>query len=273
MFLEIVFYTLIAGMVGTGLGGVVGGLFKKKTNKLTSLLLSFAGGIMLSIVCFDLLTSSIENSNIFIAVIVTAFSVGVVYLLNLFIDNYSKKRSTHIDECHPKTHDDLDELIHSEGLVEARKAENVKKSLLNAGILMVFVIALHNFPEGLSIGSSYAHSEKTGIILAVIIAIHNIPEGMAISVPLICGGMKRYKAIITTAICGLPTTIGAICGYLLGGISDLGLGISLALASGAMIYVVLGEIFPQSILMYRSKAPAFTAIGGILIGVLLIYVI
>ena len=96
---------------------------------------------------------------------------------------------------------------------------------------------------------------------------------MAIVVPLISGGMNRLKAVLLTALSGFPTMIGAVLGYLLGGIGDMGLAISLALASGAMLYVVFGEIIPQSILMYKSKLPAFFIMFGILLGVLLIYAI
>ena len=66
---------------------------------------------------------------------------------------------------------------------------------------------------------------------------------------------------------------GVLLQYGFGGIGDMGLAISLALASGAMLYVVFGEIIPQSILMYKSKLPAFFIMFGILLGVLLIYAI
>jgi ZIP family zinc transporter len=66
--------------------------------------------------------------------------------------------------------------------------------------------------------------------------------------------------------------LGALLGYLLGEIGPLGLALSLGFASGAMLYVVFGEILPQSILMYHSKAPAFSAIIGILVGILIIFV-
>ena len=65
--------------------------------------------------------------------------------------------------------------------------------------------------------------------------------------------------------------IGAILGYLVGDIGNIGLMLSLSLASGAMLYVVFGEILPQSILMYKSKLPSFALIIGMLLGLLLIY--
>ena len=109
----------------------------------------------------------------------------------------------------------------------------------------------------------------TMMVLAV--TLHNIPEGMAVSVPLINGGMSRVRAVAATAACGLPTVLGAWLGYWLGDIGPLGLSLSLGFASGAMLYVVFGEIIPQSVLMYRSKLPTFFVIVGILLGLLIIY--
>ena len=112
---------------------------------------------------------------------------------------------------------------------------------------------------------------SAALILAVLIGLHNIPEGMAVSVPLISGGMPKTKAVLLTALSGVPTIIGALLGYLIGDIGAMGLAMSLGFASGAMLYVVFGEILPQAILMYHSKLPAFSAIVGMLVGVLIIF--
>ena len=140
---------------------------------------------------------------------------------------------------------------------------------------MASAIALHNVPEGMTIGASYASNEgalgNAALVLAILIGLHNIPEGMAVSVPLISGGMARWKAVLITASTGIPTILGALLGYALGEIGPIGLTLSLGFASGAMLYVVFGEILPQSYLMYHSKLPAFSAIAGILVGLLIIF--
>jgi ZIP family zinc transporter len=112
---------------------------------------------------------------------------------------------------------------------------------------------------------------NAALVLAVLIGLHNIPEGMAVSVPLISGGMPKWRAVVLTACSGIPTVLGALLGYMLGEIGPMGLTMSLGFASGAMLYVVFGEILPQSILMYHSKLPAFSAIAGILVGLLIIF--
>ena len=268
--------TAIAGVGGTGLGGLVGALLGRDSNRTVSLLLSFAGGVMLSVVCFDLIVEAINtNTGIFTSILAIAFGVAVTFLLNYWIDRKTNPEIPHIDEKHPKTADHLNELIHSDHL-EYHQSKNDKKiSLFIAGIVMACAIALHNIPEGMTIGASYASDNGVmggaALVLAVLIGLHNIPEGMAVSVPLISGGMKKAKAVLVTASTGIPTIIGALMGYVIGEIGPLGLTLSLGFASGAMLYVVFGEILPQAILMYHSKLPAFSTIVGMLVGLLIIF--
>ena len=269
--------TALAGIGGTGLGGIIGALFKKDSNKTASLLLSFAAGVMVAIVCFDLILSALETkTGVYTVCSGIAAGVGIVYLLNLFIDKTTNHEVSHIDKSHPETADDLDEIIHSNHLsVHIRKHDD-RVSLFVAGVIMACAIALHNLPEGMTIGASYANSNGlmhgSALVLAVLIGLHNIPEGLAIAVPLINGGVKRRMAILVTALTGAPTIVGALLGYWLGDIGPLGLALSLSFASGAMLYVVFGEILPQSILMYRSKLPAFFVIIGMLLGLIVIHV-
>ena len=268
--------TAIAGVLGTGLGGLIGALLQKDSNRTVSLLLSFAGGVMLSVVCFDLAVEAIETgAGIFTVIAAITLGVAITYILNYLIDRKTAPELPHIDENHPKTADDLDELIHSDHLEHHYAQHDNKLSLFVAGLVMACAIALHNVPEGMTIGASYASNNSVmgsaALILAVLIGLHNIPEGMAMSVPLISGGMARWKAVLITACSGIPTILGALLGYLLGEIGPMGLTLSLGFASGAMLYVVFGEILPQSILMYHSKLPAFSAIFGMLTGLFIIF--
>ena len=274
--MTLILTTAIAGVAGTGLGGLIGALLQKDSNRTVSLLLSFAGGVMLSVVCFDLAVEAIEtNVGIYTVIGSIALGVGVIYFLNWLIDRKTNPEVPHIDANHPQTHDDLDELIHADHFREHYKHNDSRLALFVAGMVMACAIALHNVPEGMTIGASYASSDgvmgRAALVLAVLIGLHNIPEGMAVSVPLISGGMAKWKAVCITAASGIPTVIGALLGYWLGEIGALGLCLSLGFASGAMLYVVFGEILPQAIIMYRSKLPAFSAIVGILVGMLIIF--
>lgn len=286
LFWWVVIITAISGVVGTGLGGILGIVFTRDSSKIVSLLLAFAGGIMMSVVCFDLIPEAFmpegATESISIWFVLCGIVVGfvLVYVLNLIIDKKTNPEVLHIDEAHPNTADDLDELIHSDHLKMHRDDHQTTgdaAGLFIAGVVMACAIALHNMPEGMVIGASYAGSNGliitgSGFIIAVVIGLHNIPEGMAVSVPLIAGGMKKAKAVIITALSGVPTIIGAMIGYSLGLLSPTWLSFSLSFASGAMAYVVLGELFPESFLMWKSKAPGAAALVGLLLGIILVNV-
>ena len=220
--------TALAGVAGTGIGGLVGALLQKDSKRTVSLLLSFVGGVMLSVVCFDLVVEAIEtNAGIWVAVGAIAFGVAITYFLNYLIDRKTNPEVPHIDENHPQTADDLDELIHSDHLEQHYARRDSKLGLFVAGVVMACAIALHNVPEGMTIGASYASNDgvmgSAALILAILIGLHNIPEGMAVSVPLISGGMPKWKAVLITACTGIPTILGALLGYVLGEIGPMGL--------------------------------------------------
>lgn len=280
--LWVLLITTIAGVGGTGLGGIISACIKRDSKKTVSLLLSFAAGVMLSIVCFDLIrqclfpeVTTTLHTPLGLCLFGLLLGYGMVALLNYLIDHNTNKEIVHIDPAHPKTADDLDELIHSNHYV---KHKNENNKLFVAGVIMAAAIALHNLPEGMVIGASYTYTDRSGLftgsglIMAIIIGVHNIPEGMAVAVPLIAGGMKRSKAIYTTAMTGLPTVLGAFIGYMLGSLGPTWHILSLSFASGAMLYVVFGELLPESILMWRSKLPSLSVFIGIIIGILIIFI-
>ena len=283
-FLTVTLMTLIAGVGGTGLGGILGALVRTETNRIVSLLLSATSGVMISIVCFELMVESLEAAQsvfsdgaVFVVCIAVLVGMAVVFLLNWLIDKRTEGEVPHTaSSLHPKTHDNIDELSHIDHYNQHLKEHAPKRELWVAGVVIACAIALHNIPEGMSIGASYNIDTEGGVsmalILAVLIGLHNIPEGMAVSVPLVAGGMKRIKAALLTAASGAPVVLGAWLGYWIGDIGAIGLAASLGFASGAMLYVVFGEIIPQAVLMYRSKVPAFFVIIGMLIGMIIIYV-
>lgn len=216
--------SLVAGIVGTGLGGIIGVLLKNKGNKVMGRVLSFAGGVMVGVVTFEMLPEAVEYSKIKnsfeqsgILIAVSALVVGmlIIFGLNKMLDVIENMRGTHksIEELHHET-----KVIEAnDALMEANACGNTaavqavdKKSLLKAGLIMLLAIAFHNLPEGMAIGASGASNSQTGILVAIIIAVHNIPEGMAISAPLASGGVKGWKTILLTALdrCGCAHRLG-----------------------------------------------------------------
>ena len=273
--------TAAAGVGGTGLGGVVACLFRKDSDKTVSLLLSFAAGVMTAVVCFDLLTEALhaggQTANVWLVVIGVIAGFAVISVLNAWIDKTTNHEVAHIDENHPRTADSLEELTHANHLHEHMEGRQPRSGLFLAGLVMAAAIALHNVPEGMVIGASFARTvdqlltNRGGLVMALVIGLHNIPEGMAVAVPLISGGMSKWRSVGVTALSGAPTILGALMGFLIGTISPTALVVSLSFASGAMLYVVFGELLPESILMWKSKLPATAVILGMLTGLIIIY--
>lgn len=269
---KLILYSFLAGVVGTGLGGVIS-IFVKPGNKATmTYLLNLAGGLMISITCFKLIPESVKLGNVFITVIGVIFGAVLIQVLNSYIDWTENRKNA-------KLHADLSEMMHTEELTKEIKhgREHIDRGeisdakIFRAGFIMLFAIALHNLPEGLAIGSTGAYNEQIGIVLAFTIAFHNIPEGMAIGLPLSIGGLERGKTILWTALSGFTTVIGALIGYLIGGISDIYAAFSLSFAGGAMLYVTFGEIMPQAILMCNNRKSILYTLIGFVIGMVVMY--
>ena len=279
----IIVITALAGVGGTGLGGLIGAVLRRDSSKVVSLLLAFAGGVMMAVVCFDLIPGAFypegatEEMSLWLVVGGVLLGYGLIYLLNFLIDR-STNPEVH-SHSHPRAADDLDELIHSDHYMVHKNRRSPRRNyeLFIAGLVMACAIALHNMPEGMVIGASFAGDAGNltggaGLIIAVVIGLHNIPEGMAVSVPLISGGTSKWAAVGITALSGAPTIIGALIGYSLGLLSPLWLSLSLSFAGGAMLYVVFGELLPEAFLIWKSKAPAAMTLVGTLVGLILVHV-
>lgn len=270
--IEPIFITFIAGVVGTGIGGLVGALFYKNSNRLIGILLGFASGVMVSIVYFSLISEAIaltydnEHVKLYTSIIGVLIGFFSMWVLGIFVDNkfykYNNKNQA------PYTKDVKNILRNSE--------DPHRSNLVFSGIIMTIAMAIHNLPEGMVIGASYYDQNNivpaNAISIAIVIGLHDIPEGMAISVPLISGGTKKAKAVLIAALSGLPTVIGAVLGYLLGGISEVSHTLSLTFAAGAMLFVVFSELIPESLYRINTKIFSIPIMAGIIIGMIIIFI-
>lgn len=202
---------LFFGTFGTTLGGIIGVVIKKHSNKFLSFILAFASGLMMSVICFDLLPEALGISNIVNVVIGTI--IGIVSMI--FCDILVEKKFS----------------VNS-------KAKGIENNLLKTGIIVSIGLAIHNFPEGLAIGSGFEASLKLGLSLAIAICLHDIPEGISMAVPMKNGGMKISKVIFYVILSGITTGIGAFFGAIIGSISQVVISICLSFAAGAMLYIV-----------------------------------
>ena len=139
---------LFFGTFGTTLGGIIGCFFDNVSNKFLSFILSFASGLMMAVICFDLIPEALELANIFAIILGICLGIIAMIFCDLLVDTkFSKK-------------------------------QNLKtNNLLKTGIIVSIGLAIHNFPEGLAIGSGFEASTKLGIGLAIAICLHDIPEG------------------------------------------------------------------------------------------------
>ena len=255
--MHIIILSLLAGIIGTGLGGLLTTFFGNRTEKMISIFLSFAGGVMISIVFLELIPESAEYVNMGVTSAGLVLGAALVLFLNKIMDKISST-----NKIQQKLHDSYAEFFHASEMFDS------KKNMLRSGMILLFAIALHNIPEGLALGASGYHDAPLGLTLAIIIGLHNIPEGMAVCAPLIAGGLSKTKAVLTTLLAGATTVIGAFIGVMVGGISDFALALSFSMAGGAMLYVVLGEILPQSIITNKDRVPTIFALVGIIAGML-----
>ena len=229
---------LFFGTFGTTLGGIIGVCLKTTSNKFLSFILSFASGLMLSIVCFDLIPESMELTSILNAVV--GVILGVICMMI------------------------CDVLVNKKFSINNSNREN--NNLLKTGIIVSIGLALHNFPEGLAIGSGFEASITLGYSLALAICLHDIPEGIVMGVPMKSGGMKVSKIIFYVIMSGITTGIGAFFGALVGTIGKEVIAMCLAFAGGAMLYIVSGELIPESNNLYKGKLPVIGNLIGFIIG-------
>jgi len=257
--MQIIIVTAIVGIAGMGAGGVISTLLlKRPSEKIMCWMLSFAAGIMTGIVCFSLIPEAVDISNIPITIIGVILGIVVIMLLNRIVDKATKMSTEELALHH--THEDL---IHARPIIENRP------KMLRSGIIMLTAIGLHNLPEGIAIGAGGTHDITLGMILALMILLHNLPEGMAIAAPLLAGGLSKWKVILITTLTGVPMLIGGLIGVLAGNISDTAVALSISIAGGAMLYVVFGEIIPQSVVMTKNRTATLIALSGIILALTL----
>ena len=207
----------LAGVVGTGLGGVIAIFLGEIPKKLLGIVLYFSAFIMLVVVGFELIPEAIKMSNITVAF----FGIILGTFLLIIIDFYIKR-------------------------IEVIKNKLTKNSFLKTGILIAIGISLHNFPEGLAVGSGIVASIALGLNIALVIAIHDIPEGIAVALPLKIAGISNLKVLSLVILSGLPTGLGALIGAIIGNISTTVIALCLSGAAGAMLYIVANELIPQA---------------------------
>ena len=227
------FYGILIPFLGTTLGAACVFFLKKALSEsLQRALTGFAAGVMVAASVWSLLIPAIEQSEgmgklSFLPAFI-GFWVGVLFLLLL-------------DHLIPHLH------------VGSNQSEG-PKSRLSRSTMMVLAVTLHNIPEGMAVGVVFAGmlaenahiTTAAAFALAIGIAIQNFPEGAIISLPLCAEGMSRKRAFICGMLSGIVEPIGGFITILIAGLISPILPYLLSFAAGAMIYVVIDELIPES---------------------------
>ncbi len=276
-YLSIFLITALTGVGGLALGGGLAAAVHSPSDKTVSLLLRFTAGVMLSVVCFDLVSDAAEESSILPVLCWILIGYLCTYLLNCWIDKQAHHTHSHGGQEHGH-HEHGQEHGHEHGHHHLGHDSGElcacgHHTLHTAGLVMAAAVALHNVPVGMAIGATFAgaaHGEG-GVLAALIIGLHNIPEGMSIAAPLLAGGGKPAGAVGVAALSGLPTILGALAGYGAGTMNPLVLAVSLSFAAGAMLYVIFGELLPESEHLWQSRLSGLSTMLGMLLGMALIF--
>lgn len=225
------------GILGTGLGGALVALIKRPSLRLPGLMMGFSGGIMLGVVVFDLFPKAAELAGLDTAFLGCALGIIAMGILSGIVKNNAP-------------------------------ADQSKRVTVGTGIIILLGVALHNLPEGIAIGSGLSSEDvitaaNYGIRLSIIMVIHDVPEGIAISVPFKLAKKPGWKIIFAAALSGVPTGVGALIGYLAGGISQQVIALCIAAAGGAMLYLTVIELLPGAMDIGGAYPTAGTALVGI----------
>lgn len=225
----ILLQSLLAGF-GTCLGAGLVILFGQMGHRTLSLLLGFASGVMAAVVLLDLLPTSLHYGYPLPAM--GGFMLGFSLVAGL---DYA--------------------------LVRLLPGQKSQRLFLRMGYLIALGIAMHDLPEGIAIAAGYAASTTLGPLLALAIGLHNVPEGMATAAPLRAGGVTPARILAINVLVSLVTPLGTLVGLFILRASPALDAMLLALAAGAMIYIVLGKLIPASL---GSHGP--TALAGLGVG-------
>lgn len=218
----------LSGFGATALGAVVAIILRDISSRTQDIMLGFAAGMMLAASSFSLILPGIEAANelcgnqlLAACVVVLGLALGVALMIG------------------------LDRFVPHEHQESGRRGPDYQR--INRVWLFVLAITLHNLPEGMAIGVSFADGDmKVGLPLTTAIAIQDIPEGLAVALALRVTGISAWRAALIAIGSGLMEPLGAIIGLGVSSGFALGYPVALGLAAGAMIFVVSHEVIPET---------------------------
>ncbi|MHB1651850.1 MAG: ZIP family metal transporter [Desulfitobacteriaceae bacterium] len=224
----ILWISTIAGLATT-LGSVLVLFFGRPQERMLASLLAGAGGVMLAVVTIDLLPTAWRIGpprQIIAGIILGVMFMGLA-----------------------------DRLLNSPS---SSLPLSRRQRLKRIGLLVAAGIALHDIPEGMAIAVGQEASNELGFLIALAIGLHNLPEGMATATPLKMANIRTWKIVLLNIGIAVFTPLGALLGFVALEKVQNSLAFFLALAAGAMAFLVLAELWPLS----RERHPRYALLGG-----------
>lgn len=222
--------------MATVLGAVPLLFVKSLSEKWKDVLIAFTAGIMVSASTFGLLPQALKESGIF--PLTVGLLIGVIAL------DLLEKNIPHID-------------------IEQKRGIS---SFDSKSLLVIFALFIHNIPEGLSTGFSYASANGgLGPMVAIAIGAQNMPEGLVLAIFLIHSRVSKLKLMLIVTLTGLMEVVSAIVGYFAASYVAGLIGYGLAFASGAMLFIVYKELIPETHGHGYERSATYSFIIGLLI--------
>lgn len=236
----------LTGSIISAMATVIGAapifFIRRLSEKWKDILIAFTAGIMVSASTFGLMPQAIEESGI------VALTIGL--LLGIVLLDLIENNIPHIDVEN-----------------DSRISSFDKKSLL-----VIIALFIHNIPEGLSTGFSYAsQNEGLGPMVAISIGAQNIPEGLILAVFLINSNVNKLKSFAIVFLTGLMELVSAIVGYSAASSLESMIGGGLAFAAGAMMFIVYKELIPESHGHGFERPSTYSFIVGLLVMIYISY--
>ncbi|MGM7720077.1 ZIP family metal transporter [Metabacillus sp. Hm71] len=232
----------ILSALSTGLGALpILFLQGTITHRWRDILLAFTAGIMMTAAMLGLIPESLKYGGV--------LEVSIGLFLGVLILTTLEKAIPHIDLEHTKSGIKFDE----------------------KAMLIIAAITLHNLPEGLSVGVSYASDiSDTGNLIAFAIGLQNAPEGFLVALFLINQNIGKAKAFLISTATGAVEIVASLLGFNLTNIVSFLVPYGLSFAAGAMLFIIYKELIPESHGDGNERNATYSFITGILFMVILI---
>jgi ZIP family zinc transporter len=215
--------------------------FRSAPRRLMDALMGSAGGVMVAASCWSLLQPAIEMGGTWPAVVGLAFGGLFIFAL---------------DQLLPHLHPEFPDEATQEG----------PSSSVRRAVLLMVAITIHNFPEGLAVGVAFgADNPGAALALAIGIGLQNIPEGLAIALPLRREGMSRLRAFWYGQLSATVEPVAGVLGCALVLVAAPVLPYAMAFAAGAMLYVVVEELMPETTRQGNTDVATLGFLSGFLV--------